>query len=165
MRSTRFEHPVRNVQRDFVVIDPPDWVNVIAITPDERMVLVRQFRYGINAFSLEIPGGVIERGEAPEVGGVRELQEETGYIGSAPQLLGSVHPNPAIQSNRCHFLLVEHATQTSAVAWDHDEEIDVCLLPVEEVLAIARAGQITHSLVLNALFLFESRWRAVKSSK
>ncbi|MEO6004892.1 MAG: NUDIX hydrolase [Opitutus sp.] len=128
----------------------------MALTPDERMVLVRQFRYGVNAFSLEIPGGVIERGEPPEVAGVRELREETGYVGSSPRVLGSVNPNPAIQSNRCHFLLVEHAVATTPVAWDHDEEIQVTTMPVDEVLALARSGGISHSLVLNALFLFEA---------
>ena len=156
VRSTRYRHPVRAVERDFVVIDPPDWVNVIALTPDQRMVLVRQFRYGVNAFSLEIPGGVIERGEAADVAGVRELREETGYVGLPPRVLGSVHPNPAIQSNRCHFLLVEQAVAATAVAWDHDEEIQVTTMPVDQVLALARSGGISHSLVLNALFLFEA---------
>jgi 8-oxo-dGTP pyrophosphatase MutT (NUDIX family) len=162
VRSTRFKHPVRDVERDFVVIDPPDWVNVVATTVDDQIILVRQFRYGTNAFSLEIPGGVIERAEAPEIAGVRELREETGYAGSAALVLGSVHPNPAIQSNRCHFLLVEKAVAASAVAWDHDEEIDVCVMPIAEALALARSGAITHALTLNALFLFEPRWRARK---
>ncbi|MEO7598700.1 MAG: NUDIX hydrolase [Opitutus sp.] len=162
VRSTRFEHPVRKVQRDFVVIDPPDWVNVIAVTADQQMVLVRQFRYGISGFSWEIPGGVIEKNEAPAAGGMRELREETGYVGSTAQVLGSVHPNPAIQSNRCHFLFVEDATLTSGVAWDHDEEIDVCLVHVEDVFTMARSGLITHSLVLNALFLFEPLWRTAQ---
>src|SRR5687767_12953341 len=88
IRSTRFRHPVRLVERDFIVIDPPDWVNVVAVTPDQRIVLVRQFRYGADDFSLEIPGGVIERGEHPEIAGIRELQEETGYVGAPARLLG-----------------------------------------------------------------------------
>ncbi len=165
VRSTRFRHPVRLVERDFIVIDPPDWVNVIALTPDHRLVLVRQFRYGANAFSLEVPGGMIERGEEPALAGVRELQEETGYVGAPARLLGSVQPNPAIQSNRCHFLLVEQAVATMPIAWDHDEEIEICTLPVEEVFTLARAGGITHALVLNALFLFEPVWREIKTAR
>lgn len=162
VRSTRFRHPVRDVERDFIVIDPPDWVNVVAVTPDDHMVLVRQFRYGTNDFSLEIPGGVMEPGEVPAVAGVRELQEETGYTGAPARILGSVRPNPAMQSNRCHFLLVEDATATLPMAWDHDEEIEVCLLPVSEVLLQARKGGINHSLVLNALFLYEPIWRGAR---
>ena len=123
------------------------------------MILVRQFRYGADAFSLEIPGGVIEKGEEPAIAGVRELQEETGYVGSPARILGHVQPNPAIQSNRCHFLLVEEASATTPVAWDHDEEIEVCVLPIQEVFSLARSGGITHSLTWNALFLFEPWWK------
>jgi ADP-ribose pyrophosphatase len=164
VRSTRFRHPLRLVERDFIVIEPPDWVNVIALTPDLRIVLVRQFRYGVDAFSLEIPGGMIERGEEPALAGVRELREETGYTGAPARILGSVQPNPAIQSNRCHFLLVEQAVATMPIAWDHDEEIEVCLLPVDDVFALARNGGITHALVLNALFLFEPVWYKMKKN-
>lgn len=162
VRSTRFRHPVRGTERDFVVIDPPDWVNVVATTADDRIVLVQQFRYGTNEFSLEIPGGVIESGEEPLIAGVRELREETGYVGAPGRILGSVHPNPAIQSNRCHFVLVEQAVDTEPLAWDPDEEMKVFVLPIPEALALARAGGITHSLTLNALFLFEALWRDKK---
>jgi len=144
------------------VIDAPDWVNVIALTPDGRIVLVRQFRFGINDFSLEIPGGVIEAGEEPLIAGVRELREETGFTGAPARQLGSVHPNPAMQNNRCHFVFVEQAVRTAPLAWDADEEIQVTTLPVEEVFALARSGGITHSLVLNALLMFEPVWRELK---
>ncbi|HYP16487.1 MAG TPA: NUDIX hydrolase [Opitutus sp.] len=160
VRSTRFRHPVRGTERDFVVIDAPDWVNVVAITRDAQMVLVRQFRYGIDQFSLEIPGGVMEKGEAPLAAGLRELQEETGYVGGSARLLGSVRPNPAMQSNRCHFVLVEGGALSAPLEWDADEEIQLVTLPVDEVFALARRGEIVHSLVLDALFLFEPLWRA-----
>lgn len=159
--SVRYRHPVRDVERDFVVIDAPDWCNVIALTPDGQLVLVRQFRYGTNEFSLEIPGGVIERGEDPVVAGVRELREETGFVGSKARLLASVHPNPAIQNNFCHLIFVEQATLLSGMEWDADEEIEVTTAPVDEVLAWAHAGKITHSLVLNGLLFFEPYWRKI----
>ncbi|MBK8856970.1 MAG: NUDIX hydrolase [Opitutaceae bacterium] len=162
LHNVRYRHPQRGTERDFVVANPPDWVNVIALTPDHQLVLVRQFRFGIDDFALEIPGGVIDAGEDPLVAGPRELREETGFSGTAASLLGSVRPNPAILSNRCHVVFVEHAVATDATAWDHDEEIEVLTLPVEEVLALARSGGITHSLVLNALFMFEPRWRAMQ---
>ena len=162
LRSVRFRHPVRAVERDFVVIRPPDWVNILALTPDHRLVLVKQFRFGIDEFSLEIPGGMMEPGEDPVTTGLRELREETGFAGASARLLGSVHPNPAIQSNRCHFVLVEQAVASAAQEWDTDEEIEVTTLPVDEVLALARAGGITHGLVLDALFYFEPVWRKIK---
>jgi 8-oxo-dGTP pyrophosphatase MutT (NUDIX family) len=158
--GARYRHPVRGTERDFVVVHSPDWVNVVALTPDDHVVLVRQFRYGIDEFSLEVPGGVMEPGEDPVIAGLRELREETGYTGSPAKLLGSVHPNPAIQSNRCHFVFVEGAVKSHDLEWDPDEEIRVSTQPVEEVFTLARSGGIFHGLVLNALMLFEPEWRA-----
>lgn len=162
LHRTRFHHPTRNVEKDFVVIHPPDWVNILALTPDQHLVLVKQYRFGIEKFSLEIPGGMMEAGEKPAATALRELREETGYVGKRARLLGSVHPNPAIQSNRCHFVLVERAVLSGKAEWDTDEEIAVSTLPVDDVLALARRGGITHGLVLDALFYFEPLWRKMK---
>lgn len=158
LQSVPFHHPRREVRRDFVVVDAPDWVNVLAHTADDRLVLVNQYRYGIDAFSWEIPGGVIERGEDPVAAGVRELLEETGYAGRDARLLASVHPNPAFMSNRCHLVLVEDCRLVAPPAWDPDEEMEVAALPVAEVFHRARSGGISHSLVLDALLFFEPLW-------
>jgi 8-oxo-dGTP pyrophosphatase MutT (NUDIX family) len=156
LREVRYHHPGRAQDGEFVVVAAPDWVNVVALTPAGHLVLVRQFRFGINDFSLEVPGGVIEAGEDPVAAGVRELREETGYEGTGARLLLSVHPNPAIQNNRCHIVLVEGADRRTATEWDPDEEIETLTAPVAEVMGWARSGRITHSLVLCALFAFEA---------
>jgi ADP-ribose pyrophosphatase len=160
VHGVRFRHPGRGTEKDFVVVQAPDWVNVVALTADQRLVLVRQFRFGIDAFSLEIPGGVMEAGEDPVAAGRRELREETGFTGGTARVLGVVHPNPAIQSNRCHYVLVESVVRSHDLEWDADEEIQVETRPVDEVLALARTGGITHALVLNALLLFDAHRRA-----
>jgi 8-oxo-dGTP pyrophosphatase MutT (NUDIX family) len=157
-----FHHPRREKEQDFFVINPPDWVNVVALTPDRQLVLVRQFRYGINEFSLEIPGGVIDAGEDPVAAGVRELREESGFVGRSARLLGSVHPNPAMQSNRCHLVLVEEARRSAGLDWDPDEEMEIMTLPVDEVYALAQRGGITHSLVLDGLLLFAPHWEKIR---
>lgn len=159
-----YRHPVRRTEREFIVIAAPDWVNVVALTADHQLVLVRQFRYGIDEFSLEVPGGVMERGEDPVAAGLRELREETGFAGASARLLGSVRPNPAIQANRCHIVLVEGAVKAHELEWDADEEIEVTAQPVEAVLALAHSGGIVHALALNALMLFEPHWRALRRS-
>lgn len=159
VHDVRYRHPARGTEKDFVVLQAPDWVNVVAVTAGEQMVLVRQFRFGIDAFSLEIPGGVMEPGEEPVAAGLRELREETGYAGARARLLGSVHPNPAIQANRCHYVLVESAERRHDLAWDADEEIEITTLPVAEVMRLARDGGITHALVVNALMLFDAHRR------
>lgn len=158
VRGVHYRHPRREAGREFNVIHAPDWVNVVALTPDDRLVLVRQFRFGIDALSLEVPGGVIDTGESPLAAGVRELREETGFTGDAPVPLGSVHPNPAIQDNRCHLVLITNARRTAELDWDPDEELEILTQPVEEVYALAAAGGITHALVLNALLLFRPHW-------
>jgi ADP-ribose pyrophosphatase len=165
LRGVDYRHPVRGTQREFVVIDAPDWVNVLALTPCGRLVMVNQFRYGMDDFSWEIPGGVIERGEDPVAAGLRELEEETGYVGNSARLLGSVNPNPAIMNNRCHLVLVENVVLTTEQSWDPDEEIEVLSLPVDEVYAWAQSGRITHSLVLNALLLFAPVWAELKQAR
>ncbi len=158
VESVDFHHPQRAAPQDFFVINAPDWVNVLALTPDGRLVLVRQFRYGIDDFSVEIPGGVIDLGEDPVSAGVRELREETGYVGASARLLGSVRPNPAMQSNRCHLVLVEGARPAAKLDWDPDEEFEIMTRPVDEVYALAYAGGITHAMVLDALLLFTPVW-------
>jgi 8-oxo-dGTP pyrophosphatase MutT (NUDIX family) len=158
-----YRHPHRGDERDFFVIHAPDWVNVVALTPSGHLVLVRQFRYGIDDFSLEIPGGMIDAGEDPVAAGLRELREETGYAGTRARLLGSIHPNPAMQSNRCHLVLVEDARPADDTEWDPDEEFEILTRPVDEVYALAAAGGITHALVLDALLLFRPHWERLQS--
>jgi ADP-ribose pyrophosphatase len=157
-----YQHPRREQPQDFFVINAPDWVNVVALTPERHLVLVRQFRYGINDFSVEIPGGIIDPGEDPVTAGVRELREESGFVGSSARLLGSVHPNPAMQSNRCHLVLVEGARRAAALDWDPDEEFEIMTRPVDEVYALAEQGGITHALVLDGLLLFRPHWEKIR---
>ena len=162
LRTAHYRHPVRKTERDFYVVHSPDWVNVIALTPEHHLVLVRQFRFGVDDFSLEIPGGVMDLGEEPVAAGLRELREETGYAGQNARTIGRVHSNPAILNNACNLILVEQAVPTTELAWDADEEIEVLTAPVEEVFSWAYSGRITHSLVLDALFYFWPDWQEFK---
>lgn len=161
----RCHHPVRKCESDFFSIHSPRWVNVLAITADHQLVLVNQFRFGVEDFCLEIPGGLVDPGEEPLAAGVRELEEETGYVGENPRIIGTVWPNPAIMDNTCSFVLVENVVLSRPSKWDHHEEIEVNLAPVAEVLAMARTGKIRHALVLNALFYLEPIWERIRESK
>jgi ADP-ribose pyrophosphatase len=159
VRASEFRHPSRAEGKEFLVIDAPDWAVVAPVTPEGELVLVRQYRFGAQQLSLELPGGVIEHGEDPAVGAVRELLEETGYRGAEAEVLGWVHPNPAIQSNRAHLIVVPDAQPVEATDWDADEELSLTLAPIDEVLAMGRSGKITHALMLNMLFLLEPWWK------
>ena len=140
------------------VIDAPDWVNVVAVTTSDELVLVRQFRFGTWANSLEIPGGVVDAGEAALSTATRELEEETGYRPASVRLLGVSHPNPAIQGNRLHSFLAEGCVRVHDGKPDGTEDLRVELVPRGRLRELVTSGQITHSLVLATLLL--EAWRA-----
>jgi 8-oxo-dGTP pyrophosphatase MutT (NUDIX family) len=134
----------------------PDWCNVVAITPDDRVVLVWQYRFGTGALSLEIPGGVIEAGEPPEQAARRELREETGYEAESLEPLLTLEANPALQANRCYTFLARGARPTGETGFDALEELETVLAPASRVADLLDGGQVTHSLVHSAL---EAYWR------
>lgn len=144
-------------QKDFYLFDFPDWVNIVALTPMREIILIRQFRYGSNRLEIEIPGGTVNDRENPVAAGCRELLEETGYAGSNARVIGKVCPNPAIQRNYCHTVLVEEAVQVAEPRLDDMEDIECLPLPEKEVLRHIATGAIDHGLVLNALMFYLNR--------
>ena len=140
-------------EKDFVVLEFPDWVNIIPVTDDGRVVLIRQYRHGISAPTWEIPGGVIDPGEEPRHAAVRELLEETGYAVENVKLLGRVSPNPAIQGNWSYSFLAEGCKFTGARHLDPFEDIEVKLFSLEEIPQLIRQEEICNSMVINAFAL------------
>lgn len=154
--------PRTGAEHDFFVLECPDWVNVIALTTDDRLVLVEQFRHGVNTVELEIPGGVMDPHERdPVATAVRELREETGYEGGRARVIGAVWANPAIMNNTVHTVLVENCRRKHAVEFDHGEDILTRLVPATEAPVLVAEGKIKHSLVVAALHHF-ALWRAAQ---
>ena len=147
LKSPRTGHVLRRV-----VVEAPNWVNVVARTTDRQFVLVRQIRHGIGAPSLEIPAGMIEPGEEPALAAARELVEETGYESGSMRLLGQVYPNPAFQSNTCFIYLADQCRLVKPVHLDEGEDIQVELWSWEALLKAVRSGEIQHALMIAALF-------------
>ncbi|OHE70657.1 MAG: hypothetical protein A2007_03600 [Verrucomicrobia bacterium GWC2_42_7] len=145
------KHP-SNKEGDFFVIRCEDWVQVLALTPPPfHLVMIRQYRFGSDKISWEVPGGVIDGAEGPIGGGVRELTEETGYVGKKAQLIGSCFPNPATNTNQCHFVLIENCELKRETQWDPFEEIEVEAMPIEKAFHMLENGLIEHALTINAL--------------
>lgn len=155
VRKVRRRSPRNGQEIGFFLIDTWDWVNVVAITETEEVLMIRQFRHGSKAVELEIPGGVIEPEEDARDAAVRELLEETGFAAGEVHLIGSVNPNPALFTNRCTTYLATGCRKVAELEQDVGEDIEVVTLPLAEVEERIRNGAIIHSLVVSALYFYQ----------
>ena len=163
IRSDLCVNPRTGKEHEFYVLDTVGWVNVIAVTPDQKLVMVEQYRHGSGTVELEIPGGMMDPHETdPVATAVRELREETGYAGENARLLGRVHSNPAIMSNTTYTVLIENCRLQHGVEFDHGEDLETHLVPVTEIPKLVADEKIGHSLVVVALYHFELWQRGIK---
>jgi 8-oxo-dGTP pyrophosphatase MutT (NUDIX family) len=139
----------------FYRIDSSDWVNVVALTPDDELVMVRQYRHGEGRVTLEIPGGLVDPGESAATAAARELLEETGYRAASVERLGVVNPNPALFGNRTETYVARGVRRVGEIANGHTEETVVELVPRAALRETLLAGRITSALVVAALYWFE----------
>jgi ADP-ribose pyrophosphatase len=150
-------HPHRG-ERDFYVLSAPAWVNIIPVTPQGEVVLVRQYRHGISDFTLEIPGGMIDPEDPdPAEAARREMREECGYDSSVIIPLGQVHPNPAIQPNLCYLFFARDVLKVGEPDPNLGgaEETEVELVPLTDIKLMIATGRITHALVITAFSFFD----------
>jgi ADP-ribose pyrophosphatase len=151
VRRETHRSPRTGLPHAFYVLDCANWVNVIALTNAREVVLVRQFRAGTKAVTLEIPGGGVEATDRSALAAARrELREETGHAARTWKRLGVVNPNPAFQSNRCTTFLAEGSRSVGELIPDAGEDLAVELVPLRSIPGLIRRGQITHSLVIAA---------------
>lgn len=148
--AERVRTPAGTVLDPFWVLLQPDWVTVVALTADARVVLIREWRQAVRQFVLMVPGGVIE-GDDPAAAGARELAEETGYRAARLRHVGVLLPDPARIANRCHVVLAEGCEPAGAQQLEAGETIEPVPVPVARARAMLLAGEIESGLHAAAL--------------
>lgn len=148
--SCRF--PDGRIIEPYYVVELPDWCNMIVVTKDERIVMVRQYRYAADAVTYELPGGVIEDGEEPMMAAKREMEEETGYTSDSIEFLMQLSPNPAINDNTAYFFLARNAEPVVTQKFDAYEDIDVVSFSKDEIWGLLRENKLQHGVQVGPLY-------------
>lgn len=146
--------PRTGIEHDFYIIEMNDWINIIPLTTDHQVVMVRQYRHGSRAVTLEIPAGLIDPGETPIKAAARELLEETGYKAEEYMKIGVLNPNPAFFSNRCYTFIARNIEKVCDPMLDKTEDIEVVLFPIVDVPKLIIKGEIDHPMVVTAFYWY-----------
>lgn len=144
----------------YYVLEYPDWVHVLAIDASDNVILVRQYRHGVAGFSLELPGGMMDCGETcPVSAGLRELKEETGYVGSQAHLVVSLSPNPATHANKLHLVVAEGVEDLAPPTPHPSEDIEVVRVRRDEAVSLVETGSILNASHAGLLLIGLARTR------
>ena len=155
LNKKKVRSPRTGEVREVQTLHFPDWVLVLALTPKEEVVMVRQYRHGTEQVYLELPGGLVDPAdESPELSARRELLEETGYRANEIKLVGECCPQPAILTNKCLFYLAPNAVRVQPQNLDAGEDIEILKIPLKEIPLKIASAEIDHGMVLLAFFFF-----------
>jgi ADP-ribose pyrophosphatase len=152
VRKEKCELPNGKIMQAYYTLEYPTWVNAFALTEDNQVIMVKQYRHGLGIISTEIPGGVVDEGEDPETAMKRELLEETGYEFKSLQPLGVISANPATSTNYTHMFLATGGKKVSEQKLDETEDVEVCIYSIAEVKKLLRENKIMQALHVSSIF-------------
>jgi 8-oxo-dGTP pyrophosphatase MutT (NUDIX family) len=151
IRYDYLKNPRNNKEIKVTIFDTNDAVNIVALTKDEQLILVKQYRFGTENYVIECPGGFVDAGEPQQTAAARELLEETGYAGNTWQYLGSIPNNPAFMTGYIHHWLVTDAVLAASQHLDEGEDIEVLKIPITAIRPMLQQGEINHPHAISAL--------------
>ncbi len=136
----------------YIIVDVPNFCNVFLVTAADEVIMVKQYRHAAGIISIEMPGGMIDKGEDPMVAAARELQEETGYTSDQMECLFTISPNPPLENNRAWFFIAKNAVQNRQVELDQFEDIELIKYSKTEFMQRLLNNEFTHGTQLGAMF-------------
>ena len=153
VRKDTCETPGGKIVSPYYVYEFPTWVTGVALTEDNKIILVRQYRHAAGLTMLEIPGGCVDdTDDNLETAIRREMLEETGYSFSSVEYLGRTSANPSTNNNWMHMYLLRGGVKVKDQHLDHGEEIEVYLYSIEEVKQLLKENQVVQSMHVTCLF-------------
>jgi len=156
INTTMRVSPRTGTKSYFYTIHSKDWLNIIATTSENKIILIKQYRHGSNKIEVEIPGGIVENNRISiKSEALRELKEETGYFGKKAVEIGCVNPNPALFTNKCYTFLVPNVKLNGSQLLDNTEDIEVEKHSISEIEGMIKDGTITHGLVITAFYFYK----------
>jgi len=165
IRTDTTVSPRTGNEHDFYIIETRDWINVIPLTDDNKVVMIRQYRHGSRQVTLEIPGGLVDPGDTPKKAAARELLEETGYQAKKWLKIGVVNPNPALFNNHCYTFLAQDIKKVSDPRPDQTEDIEIVLIPLKKIPGLILKGEIDHAMVITAFSYYFLRYAGMNCAK
>ena len=156
VRKDICELPDGRKHSDYYILEYPDWSTAFALTEDNKVVMVRQYRHGLGVISTELPGGVVDKGETPEQAIKRELKEETGHEFDSIEYLGKVSPNPATSTNYMHMFLAKGGRKVADQKLDATEDVEILIHSIDEFKQMMKENKIIQSLhITTAMYALE----------
>ncbi|MFL5789475.1 MAG: NUDIX hydrolase [Flavisolibacter sp.] len=146
IRKEKCELPNGRIMPAYYTLEYPTWVSAFALTKDNKVVMVKQYRHGLEVISTELPGGVVDKGESPEFAIKRELKEETGYTFESYEYLGKISANPATTNNYMQMYLARGGEKVSEQSLDETEDVEVLIYDIKEVKQLVRENKIVQAL-------------------